>query len=310
MSIVVRDGLAERRLSFARALGERGDWEGARSILAETVEHAPDWDALRFALAEALERVGRFKEARDSYAAYLRLAPADAMGARAHLALLGFAVAPDRLPAAYVRTLFDQYAQRFDRQLVEGLAYRGPAQLRAAVDAARPPGPATERVLDWGCGTGLAGAEFRDRACRLEGVDLSPAMIAKARAKALYDALHVQDILDPLPAEAAGGVAFELIVAADVAVYLGDLAPLMARARALLAHGGLFAFTVQAAATPEAAGHAGFTLGTECRYSHTAPYVLAEADRAGFAVHTLEPTTCRREAGRDVPSLIIVLAAG
>jgi len=305
--VVVGDGLAERRLSSARALGERGDWEGARSILAETVQLAPKWDALRFALAEALERLGRFKEARDSYTAYLRLAPADAMGARAHLAILGFAAAPDRLPAAYVRTLFDQYAPRFDRQLVDGLDYRGPAQLRAAVDAVRAPGPAGERVLDWGCGTGLAGAAFRDRACWLEGVDLAPAMIAKARAKALYDALHIQDILAPLPAEAAGGVAFELIVAADVAVYLGDLGPLLARARALLAPAGLFAFTVQEAA-PQA-GHAGFTLGAECRYSHTADYIRAEAQRAGFAVHTLGPAICRREAGRDVPSLIAVLGA-
>ena len=35
------DVLAERRLTFARALSERGDWAGAQSVLAETVERAP-----------------------------------------------------------------------------------------------------------------------------------------------------------------------------------------------------------------------------------------------------------------------------
>jgi len=35
----------------------------------------------------------------------------------------------------YVRALFDQYAPRFEAELVGGLCYRGPQLLRQAVEA-------------------------------------------------------------------------------------------------------------------------------------------------------------------------------
>ena len=55
----------------------------------------------------------------------------DRLGAGLHLVRLGALAAGD-MPAAYVRTLFDQYAPRFDAALTEGLGYRGPAILREA----------------------------------------------------------------------------------------------------------------------------------------------------------------------------------
>ena len=229
------------------------------------------------------------------------MAPADALGAQARLALIGAAPIPDRLPAAYVRALFDQYAPHFDRQLLDGLEYRAPVQLRHAVDAVCPPRAAGEQILDLGCGTGLAGEAFRNRACWLEGIDLSPAMVAQARAKGLFDALHVGDLLTLPAAGPSGAGPFDLIVAADVAVYIGDLAPLLARAQALLHANGVFALTVQRSE------RAGFSLGAECRYSHHPDYVRTVAEGADFEVCSLDHATCRREAGRDVPSAIAVL---
>ena len=44
-------------------------------------------------------------------------------------------------------------------------------------------------MLDLGCGTGLAGEAFRPHVDWLEGVDLSPGMIAQARKKTIYDRL-------------------------------------------------------------------------------------------------------------------------
>ncbi len=91
---------------------------------------------------------------------------------------------------SYVRTLFDQYAPRFDRAL-EDLGYRAPALLREAVAAARPRFGA---MFDLGCGTGLAGVAFRPHVDRLVGVDLSSKMVEEARRKGVYDALEVGDI--------------------------------------------------------------------------------------------------------------------
>ena len=109
------------------------------------------------------------------------------------------------MPSAYVRTLFDQYAPRFDAALTEGLGYRGPAVLRdaiaAACTAARRP-LQFDAALDLGCGTGLAGAALRPLVERLTGVDLSERMVALAREKKLYDRLETGDLVQFLHAEA------------------------------------------------------------------------------------------------------------
>src|SRR5207253_3063461 len=81
-------------------------------------------------------------------------------GATLHLARLRVGEPAPAMPPAYVASLFDQYAPDFDRALVEGLKYRGPAALLAAIDQAlRSQGEPRRfrRALDLGCGTGLAG---------------------------------------------------------------------------------------------------------------------------------------------------------
>jgi predicted TPR repeat methyltransferase len=95
-----------------------------------------------------------------------------------------------------------------------------------------------------GCGTGLAGAVFTPLATRLDGVDLSPAMIEKARARGIYDQLVVADLEDAL---AADGACYDLILAADTLVYLGDLAVVFEAARRRLSPEGYFLFTVEKA---------------------------------------------------------------
>ena len=68
-------------------------------------------------------------------------------------------------------------------------------------------------------------------------------MIDKARAEQIYDQLSVGDIETAL---AAPGPAYDLIIAADTLVYLGDLDPVLRGARARLAPDGYFLFTVEA----------------------------------------------------------------
>ncbi len=90
------------------------------------------------------------------------------------------------LPPAYVARLFDDYAWRFDKHLIKNLGYRAPALIADALSAVAP-GRGFVSALDLGCGTGLMGAPLRERIDRLAGVDLSAAMIAKARERGLYD---------------------------------------------------------------------------------------------------------------------------
>ncbi|UDQ90482.1 methyltransferase domain-containing protein, partial [Xanthobacter autotrophicus] len=209
------------------------------------------------------------------------------------------------MSAAYVRTLFDQYADRFDTALREKLAYRGPELLLEAVRAACDALGREVRfgaALDLGCGTGLAGVLFAPLVERLDGVDLSPAMLEKARVLGLYAALEAGEMGAALGAMPAGGL--DLVIAADALCYVGDLAPIFHAARAALASGGLFAFTLE---THEGEG---VLLRETLRYAHGEGYVRALAQDVGLDVVLLERASTRSEKSVPVPGLVGVLAAG
>jgi predicted TPR repeat methyltransferase len=203
----------------------------------------------------------------------------------------------------YVRRLFDQYAARYDAALTERLAYRGPILLREAVErVARAAGRPLRfgAMLDLGCGTGLAGAAFRAVVDRLVGVDLSPAMIDRAAAKGLYDRLVTSNIVDALAAEAVASAAYHLVVAADVFVYVNDLAPIIGGIARVLAADGLVAFTV------ETHDGDGVKLLPTLRYAHSESYLRAALRDAGIAVADLVKAPVRHEKGVPVDSLIVV----
>ena len=225
-----------------------------------------------------------------------RLDPAGRMGAGLHLARLG-GMPPATMPDAYVTALFDDYAPRFERHLVEALGYRGPAAIMAALVSAGGGGP-VQHALDLGCGTGLMGQAIRASTRQLDGLDLSPAMVEEARRLAIYDRLDVAAIADGLAARSAAS--HDLILAADVLVYVGDLAPVMALAARVLTRGGLFAFTLQhGAAAP-------VVLGDDLRFAHSPGHARASLGDAGLTpLHVAEVST-RRDAGRDVPGLVVV----
>ena len=207
------------------------------------------------------------------------------------------------MPQAYVQTLFDQYAPRFEASLVGDLGYRGPALLFKAVlsvrSAARKPA-LFKRAIDLGCGTGLAAAAFARTVDHFVGVDLSPRMIERARATSLYAELEVADMLQGLRARPDASA--DLILAADAMVYVADLPPVLAEASRVLMPGGLLAFTA------ETHGGEGVVIGQGLRYAHSAAYVRDAVDGAGLGLALLENLSARNEDHAPVPGLVVVAA--
>jgi predicted TPR repeat methyltransferase len=152
--------------------------------------------------------------------------------------------------------------------------------------------------LDLGCGTGLSGAAFKDLAGRLDGVDLSPKMIEAARRRAIYDGLRVGDIETVL---AEAGPNYDVVLAADTLVYLGDLAPVLAGVRGRLKQRGFFFFTLE-----KAAGET-YELGPKRRYRHAQAYIRQEAARAGLEVMGLLDCSPRDEAKTPVAGFAVAL---
>jgi len=306
------DLIADRRFEFGRGLASRGDFSAAIDLFVQAIEAAPAFAPAWFALGEARRQLGDVAAAEAAFRKALKIDPLDRLGAALQLERLqpssgardaatmppGTAMSP-----GYLRALFDQYAPGFDAALAR-LNYRGPERLREAVRRARPalPDHAFDDVLDLGCGTGLGGAVFRPLSRRLAGIDLSAAMIAQARSKKIYDWLETGDLIDRLLVAAARREAYDLIIAADVFVYISDLGPVAAAVAAVLRPGGLFAFTV------ETGGGEGVELGETLRYRHGAAHVHAALAAAGLQILELSAAVTRSEAGSDVAGLLALAA--
>jgi predicted TPR repeat methyltransferase len=130
------DLIADRRFEFARDLQLKGDLVAAADLLDQAVELAPDFASAWFTLGEIRLQLGERDAAIAAFRRALDADPQDRHGASLRLMRLG-AEDLSGMPKAYVRTLFDQYAPRFDTALLDHLDYRGPALLFKAVLAVR-----------------------------------------------------------------------------------------------------------------------------------------------------------------------------
>jgi len=205
--------------------------------------------------------------------------------------------AASRSDPGYVRHLFDQFSADYDQRMIGQLAYAAP-QILFDLAGMVLPGAENLSILDLGCGTGLAGAVFKPLAARLDGVDLSPAMIEKARARRIYDQLEVGDLETSL---SVPNRSYDLILAADTLVYLGDLGPVFKGARNCLAPDGCFLFTVEKMDGTE------FELGSKRRWRHSEAYLRRLAEQAGFTIAGLVAAAPRQEANQPVEGLAVAL---
>jgi predicted TPR repeat methyltransferase len=294
------DLLADRRYEMARAYRAEGDLAAAIDLLEQTVELQPGFAAAWFDLGDAREVAGQRDGAIDAFQHALKTDPSDRLGAGLRLRLLN--VGGHAMSADYVRSVFDQYAPKFDESLA-ALSYAAPQALadRIAAICAESGRPVRfGAMLDLGCGTGLSGAAFRSMVDWMEGVDLSPGMIEQARRKNIYDRLEVGELTQSLETCVQADARFNLVLAADVFVYCSDLTLIAGLVAQLLADGGLFGFTV------ETHPNDGMVLGSKLRYAHGEQHVRGALAEAGLMVRRLEAFSPRTEANEPVPGLLVV----
>jgi predicted TPR repeat methyltransferase len=205
---------------------------------------------------------------------------------------------PARAPDAYVTQLFDQYAEKFDTDLVQALKYTVPQQIAAALGELlcdRRDGVA----IDLGCGTGLAGVAIAPLVRELVGVDLSPRMLDKARERNLYARLVESDLVPMLRGEA--GERYDIALAADVLVYFGVLDDLVAQVQRALRPSGLFVFSVESLdALANGAATDDYRLHAKGRYAHARAYLDRLAQEHAFTPIEIRSIVNRIDAGRPV----------
>jgi predicted TPR repeat methyltransferase len=215
------------------------------------------------------------------------------------LAAAGIGEMPERTSADAVTKLFDGYAGNFDAHLVGKLQYHIPAQIGAILRHLGGAGTRALSMLDIGCGTGLLGAEVRDMAGHLAGVDLSPKMIEQARQRGIYQELAVGDVVAYMEASSRR---YDAVLSADVFVYIGDLENVFAAATRCLAEAGLFIFSVESHA-----GNEPYHLRQTGRFAHALPYLRELSARHGFEEISVDNATIRLEKDAPIPGYVVTL---
>ena len=290
------DMLADRRADYGEMLLQSGDAAAAADLYRQALDRVGQWAAGWFRLGEIEDKAGNLPAAAACWRRALSLDPDDPFGATLKLQLAGQAADMAVMPSAYVETLFDAYADEFDHALVERLAYAAPDRLAESLVAVGRGGFA--KALDLGCGTGLMGVRLRTMASRLEGMDISAEMLRKVSAKGIYDRLEQADLTMLHPWT---GIAPDLVTAADVFMYLGDLERIFDWVASALAPGGLFGFTVEAAA-----GDGDVVLRPSMRFAHGEAYLRARLEACGLEPVSFARHEIRKDRGEPVAGLVVV----
>jgi predicted TPR repeat methyltransferase len=317
------DALAAYEQVVALAPGDAGAWLRHGQALQHAERHdeamasydralmldpalAPAWTQR----ADLLKQLGRVDEAAAALRQALALGGDPALNGWYLAALTGDA-APRSPPRAYVERLFDDYAETFDAHLVGKLGYRAHRLLLEPLQAQRRDAP-FESALDLGCGTGLCGPLIKAVARRVDGIDLSAPMLAQARVTRCYERLEQADLVAHLQSTEHR---HDLVVAADVFIYVGDLQAVFAGVRRVLRAGGMFCFSAEQAsertieraagqateaAAETAADSAGFELLPSLRYAHSERCLRALAAQNGFEIERLVSQPIREEQRRPI----------
>lgn len=291
---------ANTRFNLGVALEADGQAEAALDCFDAVAHTDPQHPRAALNAAIVHKKLGRREAAIAGLQALLARDPENAL-ADFHLATLT-GTTPARAPDSYLRHTFDAAAADFDRHLQQELGYDTPARL---VQLLSPTAPGGWRVLDLGCGTGLCGVAIAPWASHLSGIDLSGGMLAKAAERGLYQRLVQAELLAAMRDEAAAS--YDVMLAADVLIYLGELAELFASARRLLVPGGRFACSSEALEAHPGLAAQPYALLASGRYAHSTAYLRQLAAAQGLIVEQLLAAPARHEAGQPVAAWLLVL---
>lgn len=263
------------------ALGELHD---ALEHYNATILLDPRHAAAHTNLGAILLRIGKRKQAIEQYHRALELDSKNEV-VRFLLQAIEGPHGPDQTPHEYVVNLFDNYAIQYDQHLVGRLHYTLPQQMRILYDKVKNKVGGIA-ILDIGCGTGLVGEAFVDSSSYLAGVDISQSMIEKARYKDFYDRLTVCDLHEYHSAREQG---FDLITAAEVFSYIGNLDKTLEKCQELLGKSGLLIFSLEYTDVYP------YLLQETARFAHSNRYIEELAQKYQFTIKHCQQITSRQQ---------------
>ena len=287
---------ADAHYNIGVVLKSTGDVKGATKSYRRAISIDSNHALAHYNLGNVFKDRGMTDEAAASYRRAIELDGNNLSAKHLLAALTGHTT--QTAPRQYIVDMYDVYSKTFDKHLVDKLGYKIPGVLRGMFSDLFEGRPHFRNVVDLGCGTGLSGAEFRSVSDRLSGVDLSSGMIEEAKGRNVYNVLHVGDIVEFLDKTAEQ---YDLFVATDVCIYIGDMEPFFASVDRRSAKGAWLAFST------ETLDGDGYVLRPTGRYAHSRDYVLSSAGRYNFVEEISRPEIIRKEGDEEIPGDVFIM---
>jgi predicted TPR repeat methyltransferase len=294
-AIALKPDYAEAHNNLGNTLKELGRLNESETSYKRAIALKPGYAEAHSNLGNALNELGRLDEAKASYRQAIALKPEDSSTKYLLDALSGNTTAS--APLDYVEGLFDNYASKFEKSLVDNLEYKTP-KLIADIILKDCNVDSLGSIIDLGCGTGLLGAEIQQFCRHLKGLDLSQKMLDEAEKKNIYDELIKQDILGYL---ASAVLNFDYFIATDVFVYIGDLSDAFYFIKLRNKTGGKLVFST------ENYDGDGFFLEQSGRYSHSKMYIEGLCEKFGYKLRHFETQPLRKEENRYISGGLYML---
>lgn len=202
-----------------------------------------------------------------------------------------------KAPLEYVEQLYEGYANHYEQQMLGVLDYQAPKVLLDCLKKYSGVEKARWRTLDLGCGTGLVSDCFSDFYSEIIGVDISSAMIEKAKNKNRYTAL-VRKSMEAYLHET--DEKFDLIIAADSLIYTGDLSHLFEGVCRVLNQGAWFIFSIESQEKNK------FYLQENGRYAHSIDYIQEIGQKNKINFSGAKEVILRYQEGKPVLGKVVV----
>jgi predicted TPR repeat methyltransferase len=294
--LLYRPDFVEGYCNLGTVLRSQKKFQEAIESFRKALELSPSFKEAFEGLGICYSELGEREQAITCFNRYLELDPGDNSEVKLQLARLNAGEIPKRYPAAVMLTTYEKKAQNWDADIQRpGKEFLGPKHVREVLEELKLMQAHQLDVLDIGCGTGVCGEYLRACSRHLEGVDLSPHMLAQAQKKGYYDKLECADAIAYMQGCER---TFDLIIASGVLILFGDLLPVFQAAARLLKPGGFFVFTLYRSESEAV------MVRYNLHFAHSAVYVREAAAAAGLQLALLEPKVHEFDLGEPQPGWI------
>lgn len=280
-AVILRPDMPELSNNLGLILKDNGDYAQALDLFLDAYLKAPEKTDFSVNLAETLVLLHQKnpEQALDIAQNWHKVAPENPFATHTLNAFSG--KISEKIDTDYARALFDVFAQNYDKTM-QNINY-------AVIDKIKELNiPFQGKILDLGCGTGLAGKTFKNNKNIFIGVDISQKMLNIATQTQAYEKLICQDINKYLTDASKD---YSLIMALDVFNYIADFKPLLQKGFPVP-----LLFTIENAPAQVKT----YTLAPNGRYQHNQEYIATMLMSIGYQNISQYPLELRKENDKTV----------